>query len=253
MRSRLEKADALLTLHEETIRKLSEELQAEKDAKQRPKKVRAAMLQDELLRMYFKRLPKPNFSDEQLKRWSKRQSRRVFPHKSGYHFPEEEGVYLVNFEHIRYIPNSPGVLMFYGTTEEGEQLKFCYRYSRGERYGISLWDSPYLVPEYPWGIAVLKPDEIAYIVGALPMFDLDQIESWSAEDEEVLEPVHNLRTEILSELDEEEAWIVDEQYDSNDDDDLDLVPEWGQDVSIERRIQVASEISFRGKRKNKTN
>jgi hypothetical protein len=85
------------------------------------------------------------------------------------------------------------------------------------------------------------------------MFDLDQIESWSAEDEEVLEPVHNLRTEILSELDEEEAWIVDEQYDSNDDDDLDLVPEWGQDVSIERRIQVASEISFRGKRKNKTN
>lgn len=245
LRGRLEKADALVAQKEETIQKLNEALQAEKDAKQRPKKVRAAMLQDELLRMYFKRLPEPNFSEEQLKRWSKRQSRRVFPYKADYHFPEEEGVYLVSFEHVRYIPNSPGVLMFYGTTEDGEQLKFCYRYCRGERYGISLWDSPYLVPEYPWGIAVLKPDEIAYIVGALPMFDLDQIESWNVEDEEVLDPVQNLRAEILSEVDEELARMNREwaNLDQTDEQELD----WEDDASIERKIEIAEAARKKGK------
>lgn len=245
LRGRLEKADALIAQKEETIQKLNEALQAEKNAKQRPNKVRAAMLQDELLRMYFERLPEPNFSEEQLKRWSKRQSRRVFPYKADYHFPEEEGVYLVSFEHVRYIPNSPGVLMFYGTTEDGEQLKFCYRYCRGEQYGISLWDSPYLVPEYPWGIAVLKPDEIAYIVGALPMFDLDQIESWNVEDEEVLDPVQNLRAEILSEVDEELARMNREwaNLDQTDEQELD----WEDDASIERKIEIAEAARKNGK------
>lgn len=245
LRGRLEKADALVAQKEETIQKLNEALQAEKDAKQRPKKVRAAMLQDELLRMYFKRLPEPNFSEEQLKRWSKRQSRRVFPYKVDYHFPEKEGVYLVSFEHVRYIPNSPGVLMFYGTTEDGEQLKFCYRYCRGEQYGISLWDSPYLVPEYPWGIAVLKPDEIAYIVGALPMFDLDQIESWNVEDEEVLDPVHNLRAEILSEVDEELARMNREWANLDETDEQEL--DWEDDASIERKIEIAEAARKNGK------
>lgn len=245
LRGRLKKADALVAQKEETIQKLNEALQAEKDAKQKPKKVRAAMLQNELLRMYFERLPKPNFSEEQLKRWSKRQSRRVFPYKADYHFPEDEGVYLVSFEHVRYIPKSPGVLMFYGTTEDGEQLKFCYRYRCGEQYGISLWDSPYLVPEYPWGIAVLKPGEIAYIVGALPMFDLDQIESWNVEDEEVLDPVHDLRAEILSEVDEELARMNREWTNLNETDEPEL--DWEDDASIERKIEIAEAARKNGK------
>lgn len=243
-RGRLEKADALLKEQEETIQKLREELQSERDSKERPRKVRIAMLQDELLKLFFKKLPKPHFTEDKLKQCSKRQSKMAFPNKAPYQFPKKEGVYLVHLEHVKYVSSSPGLLMYFGRTEKGEKLKFCRRDQKGERYGQSLWKSEYLLPGYPWGFAVLKPKEIAYIVGALPMFDLERIQNWYDEDQKSYTPVRDVCAEILSELEEE--WM-DEEWDDWDEDDEDL--EWEEDAPLDRRIQLANGVKSNKKSK----
>ena len=203
LRGRLEKADQLVAEQETIIQKLREELAAEKASKERPKKVRAAMLQNELLKLFFEKLPQPYISEDNLDLCYDEESQEIFPDKTAYKFPEIEGVYLVHLDHVKYLASSPGVLMYYGTTESGEKLKFCRRDRKGERYGLAVWDSEYLVYGYPWGFAVVKLGAIAYIVGALPIIDLERIDDWYIDNKGTLKTVHEMDLEIMAEWQKE--------------------------------------------------
>lgn len=245
LRSRLEKADQLVEEQQATIQELRDELAAERASKERPKKVRAAMLQNELLKLFFEKLPQPYISEDNLDLCSDEESQEIFPDKAAYKFPEKEGVYLVHLDHVKYLANSPGLLMYYGTTDSGDKLKFCRRDRKGERYGLAVWDSEYLVYGYPWGFAVVKLGEIAYIVGALPIIDLERIDDWYIDNKGTLKTVHEMDLEIMAERQKEWENIPLEDGHGPD-------KEWtikhDENLTIEQRItDIRTEVS-KGKR-----
>lgn len=243
--SRLEKADQLVAKQETNIQKLREELAAARASKERPKKVRAATLQNELLKLFFRKLPQPYISGESLDLCSDKESKQIFPDKAVYKFPEKEGVYLVHLDHVKYLVNSPGLLMYYGTTDSGDKLKFCRRDREGERYGLALWDSEYLVYDYPWGFAVVKMGEIAYIVGALPIIDLERIDDWYIDNKGTLKTVYEMDLEIMAEQQKEwENIPLEGEYGS----DKEWTIKHDEKLTLDRRITDIEEDVAKGKR-----
>lgn len=184
LQDRLCKANAVVLDKEEEIKKLRKRLQEEISSKKRPSQVQAAIIQDLLLKKFFDCLPNPLFSDaeEPIRRYGFRHIKELLPEVRKYHFPNKDGVYLIYLEYISYVKGKDKLLHIYGKTQEGERLKFSYPYARKNRYGKSLWDSEYLIQGYPWIFGVQKPKEIAYIIGALPIFDLNRISDWYVEE-----------------------------------------------------------------------
>ena len=181
LQGRLHRADAKNINNEELICRLRKELQEERGSKRYPREVHAARIQDMLIKKFFAYLPKPQFTEAYMKRYSVKLSETVFPDKKEYNFPDKDGVYLLYLEHVGYVKGHRKLLLIYGKTAKGEKLKLCYPYAREHRYGQTLWNSQYLIQGYPWGFGVQRPKEIAYIVGALPLFDLERISDWYVE------------------------------------------------------------------------
>lgn len=186
LHNRLRKADKIIADKEEEIQRLRRKLQEEVSSKKRPSQLQAAIIQNLLLRKFFDYLPKPVFSDseEYIGRYGFRHIRELFPEEKEYHFPEREGVYLIYLECCSYAKGRNKLLHIYGKTQAGEKLKFIYPYAREKDYGKSLWDSEYLIKGYPWLFGVQKPKEIASIIGALPVFDLNRILDWYSREED---------------------------------------------------------------------
>ncbi len=182
LQKRLEIADDVVTRKDEKIQMLQKQLEEKKGSELWPARVEAAMLQNILLQEFFTQLPRPVFSEED-EEYGFERLLNAFPEAKDYQFPEEYGIYFVYLEHVRESKQRNGMALVYGKSHEGEKLKFCYPYVRGHHYGEELWESPYLIKGYPWLLAVQKRTEFAYIVGALPLFDLDRISDWRIEAE----------------------------------------------------------------------
>lgn len=178
---RLANANDAVEKKEKTIQVLQKQLEAEKTSKQRPALVQAALLQNALLKEFFRQLPEPIFLDEYEEQCGVEQLLSAFPEKKEYRFPNKDGVYTVYLEHMKGVASGEDLSLVYGRSQNGTKYKFCYPHVRKNHYGEDLSGSPYLRKGYPWLFAIQKRTEIAYIVGALPLFDFERISDWCVE------------------------------------------------------------------------
>lgn len=202
--ARLNEADEANQEKDRVIAKLKKDLEKEKNSKKTPRRVQAAEIQNMLFKAFFEGLPTPLFSEAYMKRHSAKASKREFPEQREYHFPEKEGVVVLYLEHVSYPVGESNLLFVFGKTETGEKIKLCERYLEKDKFGVSLWNSPYLIRGYPWSFGVQKPGEIAYIVGSLPVLDLDRVTQWYEQPDDVGDGrIRTSHYEVLPEMTED--------------------------------------------------
>lgn len=201
---RLDKADEELKKANQKIDLLQKALDKERQGKEYPKKYQATRLQDELLKTFFNRVSMPESPGMiKLKKCSARISAQVFPECGDYTYPDYDGVILLYLEHIAYGKPDHSPLFVYGRDVDGNKKKVRWYYQRSEQFGVSMWDSPFLLEGAPWLIAVQKTGDVADMVGSLPVIDVNWSNIKTMESVLELQEVINIQDEYIAELERE--------------------------------------------------
>lgn len=203
---RLDKADKEIKKAHQKLALLQKALGKERQGKEYPKKYQAARLQNELLKTFFNRLSAPESPGMiKLKKCSARISAQVFPERREYTYPDRDGVILLYLEHIAYGKPDHTPLFIYGKDVNGNKKKVRWYYQRSEQFGVSMWDSPYLLEGAPWLLAVQKTGDVADMVGSLPVIDVNWSNTKTMEDvfelQEVIEKLELYIDDLEQELD----------------------------------------------------
>lgn len=166
---RLKKADEANRRQRQCISELKKKVEKER-TKDYPKKYMAAKLQDQLLKEFFARLPKPKEGyDEILDILSFKQLKLNFGTYGSYSYPEEDGVILLYLHRLAYGKENWPPIFIYGETEDGSKTVLRWYYRREDYLGRSLRYSPYAKEGAPWLFAVQITEGVADVVGGLPI------------------------------------------------------------------------------------
>lgn len=240
---RLGKADEQLKQAYQKNENLQNALKKEKQSKEYPKKYQAARLQDELLKAFFHRVSSPKSPGMiKLKKCSPKISAHIFPERGEYNYPDHDGVILLYLEHMAFEKTTYPPLFIYGRDADGNKKKVRWYYKRSERYGISMWESPYLFEGAPWLIAVQKTGDVADMVGSLPVIDVNWSNIKTMEDIFALQELIEAQEKYIVDLEQELDGLKRERGDgANKDTEIDRSKDWREPLDeVIRKINEGS-------------
>lgn len=169
LQERLRKADSLVEESKQKILNLWETVKELEANRNYPKKYRMAELQNLLLKDFFENLPPmKECSGKELKEYAYGEGVLAFPQGSQYSYPAEEGNVHICVEHIRISKGHPSCKFIYGKDDSGNKIKIRWYPVKGNRFGISVSNSPFWRENAPWIFSVQEEGEVMEMVGSLP-------------------------------------------------------------------------------------
>lgn len=184
LQERLRKADSLVEESKQKILNLRETVKALEENRNYPKKYRMAELQNLLLKDFFENLPPmKGYSGKKLKEYDYGEGVLAFPQGGQYSYPAEEGNVHICVEHIRISKGYPSCKFIYGKDDSGNKIKIRWYPIKGNKFGVSISNSPFGWENAPWIFSVQKEGEVMEMVGSLP--DLEKL--WKIQNNRIAE------------------------------------------------------------------